>query len=107
MAKQICTSFEEKKGIDIKLIDVSKVSPVTDYFIIVTGNSDAQISALVKIVQDIAETENICYSKEGTTGWILIDCGNIVVHIFDEKNRIFYMLERLWADGQEIHFSES
>ncbi|MCR5108659.1 MAG: ribosome silencing factor [Lachnospiraceae bacterium] len=100
----IVRSLEDKKGRDIKVLDISGISILSDYFILVSGSNKNQIDAMV---DDILEKLHMIgvYPKniEGrTSAWILMDFGDIIVHIFDEESRSFYDLERIWRDSKEI-----
>ena len=105
MARIAWQALSDKKGEDIKLIDITGVSVLADYFIIASGNSESQISALVDNVEE--ELHKAGYhlkQREGRSGasWILLDFGDIIVHVFDKENRLFYDLERIWKDGKDI-----
>ena len=105
MARIAWQALSDKKGEDIKIIDITGVSVLADYFIIASGNSESQISALVENVEE--ELHKAGYhlkQREGRSGasWILLDFGDIIVHVFDKENRLFYDLERIWKDGKDI-----
>ena len=105
MARIAWQALSDKKGEDIKIIDITGVSVLADYFIIASGNSESQISALVDNVEE--ELHKAGYhlkQREGRSGasWILLDFGDIIVHVFDQENRLFYDLERIWKDGKDI-----
>ena len=105
MARIAWQALSDKKGEDIKIIDITGVSVLADYFIIASGNSESQISALVDNVEE--ELHKAGYhlkQREGRSGasWILLDFGDILVHVFDKENRLFYDLERIWKDGKDI-----
>ena len=105
MARIDWQALSDKKGEDIKIIDITGVSVLADYFIIASGNSESQISALVDNVEE--ELHKAGYhlkQREGRSGasWILLDFGDIIVHVFDKENRLFYDLERIWKDGKDI-----
>lgn len=105
MARIAWQALSDKKGEDIKIIDITGVSMLADYFIIASGNSESQISALVDNVEE--ELHKAGYhlkQREGRSGasWILLDFGDIIVHVFDKENRLFYDLERIWKDGKDI-----
>ena len=105
MARIAWQALSDKKGEDIKIIDITGVSVLVDYFIIASGNSESQISALVDNVEE--ELHKAGYhlkQREGRSGasWILLDFGDIIVHVFDKENRLFYDLERIWKDGKDI-----
>ena len=94
MAKLAYAALSDKKGEDIQIIDISGVSVLADYFLIVNGNSDSQVhKAGYSLVQ-----------REGNASgrWVLLDFGDIIVHVFDRENRQFYNLERIWKDGHHV-----
>jgi len=95
-------ALEEKKGERITVIDISSVSSFADYFIITNGNSDTQMRALMDEVDERLEKSGATIiQKEGTHkgDWILMDYGDVIVHIFNKDSRSFYNLERIWQDG--------
>ena len=105
MAKIAYEALDEKKGEAIKVIDISQISVVADYFIITNGTSDSQVKALVENVQE--KLARAGYHPKQTEGnrsgtWVLMDYGDIIVHVFDKENRSFYNLERIWSDGTEV-----
>ena len=109
MARIAYDALSDKKGEDIKIIDITGVSVLADYFIIATGNSDSQVNALVDNVEE--ELHKAGYplkQREGraNSSWILLDFGDIIVHVFDKENRLFYDLERIWKDGRDITLEE-
>ena len=102
-------ALNEKKAEDIKIIDISGLTIMADYFIISTGNSVSQVNALVDNVEEkLSEKQCFLKTKEGAAsgGWVLMDFGDIIVHIFDRDKRLFYDLERIWRDGIEIDSSD-
>lgn len=109
MARLACQALEAKKGEDIKIIDISSISVVADYFIIANGTNDSQIRAMVDEVED--ELEKAGYKVKqregyGLANWVLLDFQDIIVHVFDKENRLFYDLERIWSDGKEVEVDE-
>ncbi len=109
MARIAYDALSDKKGEDIKIIDITGVSVLADYFIIANGNSDSQVNALVDNVEE--ELNKAGYhlkQREGraNSSWILLDFGDIIVHVFDKDNRLFYDLERIWKDGKDITVEE-
>ena len=105
MVKLAKTALEDKKAGDIKVIDISGVSVLADYFLIASGSNRSQIQALTDSVEE--KLGRAGYSPkqiEGydTANWILMDYGDIIVHVFDRENRLFYDLERIWRDGKRI-----
>lgn len=106
MAKIAYNALSDKKGEDIKIIDITGISVLADYFIIANGNSDSQVNALVDNVEE--ELHKAGYplrQREGQASgsWVLLDFGDIIVHVFDRENRLFYDLERIWKDGKIIN----
>ena len=105
MAKIAIAAMEEKKAEDIRVIDISSVSILADYFIIANGTNRSQIQALAdEVGERLGRAGMPAKSTEGydSANWILLDFGDIIVHIFDKENRLFYDLERIWRDGKEI-----
>lgn len=105
MARTAYDALEEKKGIDIKIINISQVSVIADYFIIATGNSSNQVSALVDNVEEQMHKKNFPMKQReggGHSPWVLLDYTDIIVHVFEKESRSFYNLEHLWHDGTEI-----
>ena len=93
---------DEKKGENILLLDVSKLTVISDYFLVVTAKSTPQIEAISKHIEEALSKLNYKrVSKEGFVGsnWIVLDFGNLVVHIMSEKERNYYKLEKFWSNG--------
>ena len=102
-------ALEDKKAEDIAIIDISEVSVIADYFIIAGGNNKSQIQALSDVVDEKLGRAGLPLKQiEGynNANWILLDFGDIIVHIFDEENRLFYDLERIWCDGKKIELND-
>ncbi len=102
LSKNVMNLLDDKKAGSIISIDVSKVTTLTDYFIICSGTSDRHRKSLADDVQELMENEKLeMLSKEGyrTANWILLDYGYVVVNIFSTDARDKYDLERLWSDG--------
>ncbi len=109
MAKLASKALDEKKAMDIKIIDISEVSTIADYFIIASGGNQNQVQAMVDNVEEkLGRAGHEPKQIEGTksSSWILMDYGDLIVHVFDEENRLFYDLERIWRDGKEIDAEE-
>lgn len=105
LVKIIFKALDNKKAENIKIINISDISVMADYFIICSGDNKHQILAMQDAVEEALEKiEVIPKNIEGKNGdtWILMDYRDIVVHIFDSENRSFYDLERLWQDGKEV-----
>jgi ribosome-associated protein len=107
--KIIVDALEDKKAEDIKIIDISEVSTIADYFVITNGTNKSQIQALSDNVGEKLAASGIQPKNvEGynTANWILMDYHDILVHIFDKESRGFYDLERIWRDGKNIDIDQ-
>lgn len=105
MAKIAIKALEEKKGMDIKVLNIEEVSVIADYFIIASGSNRNQVQAMADSVEeDLGKAGYHARQVEGysTANWILQDYQDIIVHIFNEEDRLFYDLERIWKDGKEV-----
>lgn len=105
----ILNACDNKKAYDFSLIDISKLTSMTDYFIICSGNNERQtVSIADEVIEKMAEEGVSIHHKEGYQKgrWILLDYGFVVVHIFHRDERLFYDLESLWADGSFIDVEE-
>ena len=97
--------LEEKKGADIHLLEISKISVIADYFIICSGNSSRLVKALVQsVVEAIKDQYDIKPALEGEAeyGWMLADYGDVILHVFSPDRRNYYRLEELWREGKTI-----
>lgn len=109
MARIAYQALDDKKGEEIKVIDISQISVIADYFLIANGNSDSQVRALVDSVEEaLGKAGYEVKQREGygAGSWVLLDFGDIIVHVFDKENRLFYDLERIWRDGKAVDISE-
>lgn len=110
LVKIAYNALDEKKGINISVIDISEISTIADYFIIAGGNNENQVKALANNVEEkLYKAEEITPKHiEGydNANWILMDFGDIIIHIFNEEDRLFYDLERIWRDGKQVEVSE-
>ncbi len=105
LAKIAIDALEEKKAEDIHIIDISDISTIADYFIIANGTNRSQIQALADYVEETLGRAGLPLKQvEGyeTANWILMDYRDILIHIFDRENRLFYDLDRIWRDGKLI-----
>ena len=105
MAKLAIKAMEDKKAEDISLIDISEVSVIADYFLIASGSNRSQIQAIIDNVEETLGRAGAALKQiEGydTANWVLMDYGDIIVHVFDRDNRLFYDLERIWRDGKKV-----
>ena len=105
MARLAYQAMEDKKARDIRIIDISEISVLADYFLIASGSNKNQVQAMVDNVQEeLHKAGFVPKQVEGynSANWILLDYGDIIIHVFDEENRLFYDLERIWRDGSVI-----
>lgn len=105
IAKIAYQALDEKKAEDIKIIEINKLSVVADYFVIANGTNTPHVDALVDNVEEELAKQGIHAARiEGvrSSGWILMDYGDVVVHVFSKEDRLFYDLERIWRDGLTI-----
>lgn len=105
MARLAIQALEDKKAEDIRVIDISEISVIADYFIIAGGTNKNQIQALCdNVLETLGRAGYPEKQTEGykTANWILMDFGDVIVHIFDRENRFLYDLERIWRDGKPI-----
>ncbi|MGN0278328.1 MAG: ribosome silencing factor [Lachnospiraceae bacterium] len=103
MAKLTIQALEDKKAEDIKVIDISEVSVIADYFIIANGTNRSQIQAMADNVEETLGRAGYPLKQiEGyqNANWVLLDFNDVIIHIFDKENRLFYDLERIWRDGK-------
>lgn len=109
MTKLAISALEDKKANDIRVIDISNVSVIADYFIIASGNNRNQVQALSDNVDDtLGKAGYPAKQVEGyaSANWILMDFNDIIVHVFSEEDRLFYDLERIWRDGKSVEIEE-
>lgn len=106
LLKTVVKAADDKKAYDLMILNMQGLSPVADYFVIGHGNSDKQVQAIVKEIKDQVYKKGLSVKRlegydEGK--WILMDLGDVVVHIFHKDERSYYNLERLWGDAPTIH----
>ena len=105
IVKKAVSALEDKKAEDITVIDISEVSTIADYFIIANGSNANQLAAMRDAVDEAFYKAGIHAKQvEGNNNstWILIDYNDVIVHLFDKEDRLFYDLERIWKDGKII-----
>ena len=105
MVKIAYEALSDKKGQDIKIIDIQPVSVLADYFIIADGSNVNQVQAMADNVEEMLVKAGCeCRQIEGyqSGNWILMDYKDVIVHIFCREDRLFYDLERIWRDGKQI-----
>ena len=105
VALEVTKALDEKKGIDIKLLRIEKISSLADYFLICTGTSNTHVKTLCDYAEySMEQMGEPMLGREGHRGnsWELLDYGSVVVHVFTDEARKFYDLERLWADAEVV-----
>ena len=109
VAYEVTKALDGKKGMDIQLLKIDKVSSLADYFLICTGTSNTHVKTLCDYAEDTMEQlGEPLLGREGHRGnsWELLDFGSVVVHVFTQEAREFYSLERLWADAEKVDLKE-
>lgn len=109
LAKLACDALDDKKVLEIKVINIENVSTLADYFIIASGTNHNQVQAMADNVDETlgrAGYEPKQIEGYQNANWILMDYRDIVIHIFDEENRLFYDLERIWRDGTVVEVED-
>lgn len=105
MVRLAVQALQDKKGEDVKIIDIHEVSVLADYFIIASGTNPNQVQAMADNVEEtLGRAGYVSRQVEGydSANWILMDYKDIIVHIFCREDRLFYDLERIWRDGKTI-----
>jgi ribosome-associated protein len=105
LARDIVHALEDKKGEDIVLLDIKDIASFTDYFIICTGTSDRMLDALAgTAVDEIKKKHKKKAKKQGFSrdGWVVVDFGDVVVHLLSPDQRDYYQIEELWEDGKVL-----
>ena len=108
IAYSVTKALDEKKGMNIKLLKIDKVSSLADYFLICTGTSNTHVRTLCDYAEyTLEQLGEPMLGREGHRGnaWELLDYGTIVIHVFTEEARQFYALERIWADAEQVDIS--
>lgn len=109
MVKLAYEALDEKKGEDIQIIEIKDISIIADYFIIANGSNSSQVNALVDSVNEKLGRNGYEPKRiEGvrSASWILMDYGDVIVHVFSKEDRLFYNLERIWRDGKTVSREE-
>lgn len=98
-------AVEDRKGRDLRVLQLSEISSLADYFLVCSGNSERQVQAIADAVVEALRAKKLRpHHIEGYQPgrWVLLDYGDFVVHVFDESTRAFYALEKLWADAPDV-----
>lgn len=106
----ICEACDETKAQDFVALDVRRLTPIADYFAICSGTSATHIRSIAENVQDKLRMEGKVRAKPqggAESFWIILDYGDVILHIFDQATREFYDLERLWSDAPQVECSPS
>ena len=109
IAVAVTKALDEKKGMDIKLLKIDRVSSLADYFLICTGTSNTHVKTLCDYAEySMEQLGEPLLGREGHRGntWELLDYGSVVIHVFTEEARKFYDLERLWADAEQVDLKD-
>ena len=105
LTKLAVAALEDRKAEDVTVIDISEISPIADFFIIANGTNQNQLQAMRDAADEALYKAGVKVQQiEGnqSSTWILMDYGDIIIHIFSKEDRLFYDLERIWRDGKDI-----
>lgn len=103
----VCKELDERKAVDITVLNVSHLTVVADYFVICTARSNKQVKALAEYVSEKLEDAGVpTLRSDGVREgkWAVLDFGSVIVHVFNDDTRMFYCLEKLWTDGDNVEF---
>lgn len=109
LTKLAVAALEDRKAEDVTVIDISEISPIADYFIIANGTNQNQLQAMRDAADEALYKAGVKVQQiEGnqSSTWILMDYGDIIIHIFSKEDRLFYDLERTWRDGKVVDVKE-
>ena len=107
IVKKIANALDDKKAFDVKVLDITKISVLADYFVLASGDNSSQLQAMMDIVEEVMYKNGINSKRvEGsaTSSWILMDYNDVVIHIFNKEEREFYNLDKVWSDGELVEF---
>jgi len=106
LALAAARAAEDNRGTDVVVLDLREITPIFDYFVVATGTSGKQMRAMASAIDDVLEKElgdrRLGIEGFDDTGWILLDYGNVVIHLFSEAKREYYDLERLWDGAPQV-----
>ena len=100
----------DKKAIDLTVLDVQHVSSVTDYFLVCSGRSAPHVKTIAEAIRDELKTDGVRplhAEGQADSGWVLLDYGDVLMHVFLEDTRAYYALERLWGDAPSLSMSSA
>ena len=108
LARRVARLTQTKKASDIVIMNLKKLTAVTDYFVICSADSDVQVKAIADAVEEGMEKEGVgaWHREAGSANWILLDYVDVVLHVFHKTTRSFYSLERLWGDAEIARVEE-
>lgn len=109
IVKTAVDAMLDKKASDVKILDISNISVIADYFIIADGNNANQIQAIVDNIEEKLHEAGVKEPRvEGynTATWILLDYNDVIIHVFNKDDRLFYDLDRIWRDGKEVRVED-
>ncbi|MBQ1801626.1 ribosome silencing factor [Lachnobacterium bovis] len=107
IVKKIANALDDKKAFDVKVLDITKISVLADYFVLASGDNSSQLQAMMDIVEEVMYKNGINSKRvEGSanSSWILMDYNDVVIHIFNKEEREFYNLDKVWSDGELVEF---
>jgi len=105
LVRAAARAIKDKKGLDVVILEVGPLIVITDYFVIGAGTNPRQIDTIAaEVIKRVEGTGGSVYATHGleSAHWVLIDCGSVVVHVFDPDTRDLYDLEHLWADAARV-----
>ena len=110
VAKKIASILDSKKAMDVKIVNVHEKTILADFFVFATGTSTTQVNSLADEVEFKLKTEDgiepLRVEGAGSGSWVLVDYGSIIVHVLGVQSKVFYKLEKLWADGTIVPFDK-
>ena len=109
VAQIIADVAVDKKASDVVVLDIREQSVIADYFVICTGSNPRQIQAIASAIEERLEQLSISthgYEGDARTGWMLLDAGDVIIHIFGPMEREFYRLERLWSGAPSVVYMQ-
>jgi ribosome-associated protein len=109
LALTAAAAARNKKALDIIILELGELTVIADYFVICSGESTTQVRTIAEFIeQEIARTGITPIGREGIrfSHWVLLDYGNVIIHIFEKETREYYSLEKLWMDARTIEYHE-